>query len=283
MNREKHSWMYDLLFLLVFALAGYLRLTGVGWGLGEHQHPDENTFSSVLYFMNAHKCVNPKLPVEVCPPSQQRWMNVADYFNSKKSTLNPYNIGFGSFVYGDLPMIASRIVMDLTGETNARIFGRQASALADLIAIFLLYLAVSNLYNRRVALLASLFSALAVMQIQQSHFFTIDLFVNAFEMLAIYFAVKILDATYSTDDGQDISVETRQAAVLEDESSQVAGDEVPGPDYQINMGQYARQIIKSPLFLFSVGFGAVYAMALASKLNIFPLALLLPGAFAVRY
>jgi hypothetical protein len=51
---------------------------------------------------------------------------------------------------------------------------------------------VSRLYDRRVALLASLFSALTVMQIQQSHFFTTDLFVNPFAFLAIYFAVEIM-------------------------------------------------------------------------------------------
>ena len=32
MNREKYSWIYDVFFLLVLVLAGYLRLTGVDWG-----------------------------------------------------------------------------------------------------------------------------------------------------------------------------------------------------------------------------------------------------------
>ena len=198
-SREKYLWIYDVLFLLVFALAGYLRLTGVNWGEAQHQHPDENTFSNVLYSMQARKCADPAIPVSVCPPDQKRWLSLSDYFNSQTSTLNPYNIGFGSFVYGDLPMVVVRVAADLTEQTDFRVFGRQASAFADLLAILFLYLIVSNLYNRRIALLASLFSALTVMQIQQSHFFTIDLFVNTFSLLAAYFAVKIIDTRYSRD------------------------------------------------------------------------------------
>src|SRR5215211_808583 len=210
MNREKYPWIYDVLFLLVFALAGYLRLTGVDWGEAQHQHPDENTFSNVLYSMQAKECADPAIPVSACPPDQKRWLSLGDYFDSKTSTLNPYNIGFGSFVYGDLPMILIRVAADFTEQTDARLFGRQMSALADLLAIFFLYLIVSNLYNRRVALLAALFSTLTVMQIQQSHFFTIDLFVNTFSLLAIYFAVKIIKARYSRADIGEARVENRE-------------------------------------------------------------------------
>jgi len=293
-SREKHPWIYDLLFLLVFALAGYLRLTGVNWGEAQHQHPDENTFASVLYLMQAQKCATPDIPVIACPPEQKRWLNIIDYFNSKKSTLNPYNIGFGSFVYGDLPMVAIRIAADITNQLDPRIFGRQASALADLFAIFFLYLIVSNLYNRRVALLASLFSALAVMQIQQSHFFTIDLFVNMFAMLATYFAVKILDARYdlrySEEDIREEELETHELAktdeiALEDfnDGDRISNNELPIIAERPFGTNYVLDIFRSPLFLLSIAFGVAYAMALSSKLNIYPLAILLPGAFAVRY
>ena len=42
----------------------------------------------------------------------------------------------------------------------------------------------SRLYDRRVALLAASFSALAVLQIQQSHFFTVDTVANLFILLS---------------------------------------------------------------------------------------------------
>ena len=245
MNREKHPWVYDILFLLVFLLAGYLRLTGVNWGEGQHQHPDENHFSSVLESLRAHKCTDETISVDACPDDQKRWLSLWDYLDSDTSTLNQYNRGFASYVYGNLPMTIVRVAAESTSQTNLKIFARQFSALADLFAIFFLYLVVSRLYGRKVGLLASLFSALTVMQIQQSHFFTVDLFVNTFELLAIYFAVDIAN---------------RQSKSVNRKS-----------------------FVSHPLFLLSLGFGFAFGMALASKVNIYPLAVLLPGAFALRY
>jgi len=268
MDREKYSWLYDVLFLLVLVLAGYLRLSGVNWGEGQGQHPDENTFSGVLHSLRAHKCMDVLIPVDACPIEQQRWLSIGDYFNSKTSTLNPYNRGYGSYVYGDLPMTAIRVVAEATEQTDLRIFGRQASAFADLLAVVFLYFIVTRLYNRRVALLASLFSSLAVMQIQQSHFFTTDLFVNPFAFLAIYFAVAIAG-------NRDQRLETGDSPNETTDESQFT---TPG-------GQFPnlRSLISNPLFLLSIGFGVAYGMALASKVNIYPLAILLPAAFVVRY
>jgi hypothetical protein len=182
MTREKHSWIYDVLFLLVFVLAGYLRLTGVNWGEGQHQHPDENFLTGVLGSLRAHTCVDESIPVDLCPPEQQRWMTLGEYFDSETSALNPYNRGYAFFVYGNLPMTLVRVTAEVTEQFDVKTLGRQFSALADLFTIFFLYLLVSRMYGRKVGLLASLFSSLTVMQIQQSHFFTTDLFVNAFRI-----------------------------------------------------------------------------------------------------
>ena len=292
MNREKHSWLYDVLFLLVFVLAGYLRLTGINWGEGAGQHPDENAFSSWLSALQAHKCLDPNIPVEACPPDQRRWLSLGDYFNSQTSTLNPYNRGFGSFVYGDLHIVSVRIAVELLNPDDPKVLGRQASAIADLFAIFFLYLVVSRLYNQRVALLASLFSALAVTQIQQSHFFTSDLYVNTFEMLAIYFAVAILDAKYSrrkekeTESLSEPVVETSEPSEAPENVSPETSQASPGVTTHLRGNDYRSLIlgtIREPLFLLSIGFGVAYGLAMASKLNIYPLAILLPAAFILRY
>jgi hypothetical protein len=110
------------------------------------------------------------------------------------------------------------------------------------------------LYGRKVGY-SNRFSALAVMQIQQSHFFTVDNPANFFTFLAIFFAVLI-----ATNDAQ------LHAARNEDEA--------------------ASKKIRStgdPLLWYAVGFGISLGMAVASKLNAAPLALLLPAAFAVRH
>ncbi len=121
------------------------------------------------------------------------------------------------------------------------------------------------------------------MQIQQSHFFTMDLFVNAFALLAIYFAVKILDARYSENGIRESTIETPESETVEGELSEIPEYESPITNNRFRITNYALSFIRNPLFLLSIGFGVAYGMALASKLNIYPLAILLPGAFAVRY
>ena len=236
MGDSDRRWRYRLLLLVVLALAAHLRLAGAGWGDLQHQHPDENHFVSVLGSIRAKLCVDPAAGVDACAPEDRRWLGPAEYLDTPTSPLNPYNRGFSFYVYGNLPMTLMRVVVDATDQPDIRLFGRRASATADLLAIGFLYLIAVRLYGPRVGVLATLLSALTVMQIQQSHFLTVDLFVNAFAMAALYSAVII--AT----------------------SVSVARRDVP----------------------LSVVFGAAYGMALASKLSIFPLALLLPAAFLLR-
>ena len=266
-KNENHVWFYDLLFVLVLLLAGYLRLAGAGWGEGYHQHPDELFLSGVLGSLQAHICNDALIPVEACPPDQRRWLSPREYFDTEKSTLNPYNRGNGFFVYGNLPMTLVRYAIELTHNEDigkSKFFARQTSALADLLTIFLLYLIVSNLYGRRIGLFASAFSSLAVMQIQQSHFFTTDLFANLFMFLAIMFAVGIVE---QKAEGRGQKTES--------------GDQKAEEKTQIPYS--AIHIFSTPLFWLSIGFGFALGMAMASKINAAALALMLPGTFLVRY
>jgi len=268
-QREKYSWIYDVLLIVVLAAATFLRVSGVDWGELQHQHPDELFLTGVVANLRAHVCEDPITPIDVCPLEQQRWLGSGEYFNTETSTLNPHNRGFGFFVYGTLPLFIIRYTAEILGQTDygaLKLLGRQFSALADLGTIFLLYLIVARLYNRRTALLAAAFSAFAVMQIQQSHFFTTDMFVNLFAFLAIYFAVGIIT--------RKSGGENRELDDDEDDS------QLPNPEYRIS--NIISHLAKDRFFLLSLAFGFSFGLALASKVNIFPLALLLPGAFAVR-
>ena len=264
---EKRSWLYDLLFILVLLMAGYLRLAGFNWGEGYHQHPDELFLTGVVNNLRAQACDDPLIPVDSCPEDQKHWLSIGEYFDTDTSTLSPYNRGNAFFVYGNLPMNLIRLSMELTGNDdfgNSKFFARQVSALADLLTIFLLYLIVSSLYGRKVGLLAATFSSLTVMQIQQSHFFTTDLFTNLFMFLALAFTVKIVDY-------RELGIGSRES----DDSR------LSIPD-SCNTHSISA-IIRSPLFLLSIGFGVSLGMAMASKINAAALAIALPGAFAVRY
>ena len=264
---EKRSWLYDLLFILVLLMAGYLRLAGFNWGEGYHQHPDELFLTGVVNNLRAQACDDPLIPVDSCPDGEKHWLSLGEYFDTAASTLNPYNRGNAFFVYGDLPMTLIRYGMELTGNEdfgNSKYFARQVSALADLFTIFLLYLIVSGLYGRKVGLFAAAFSSLTVMQIQQSHFFTTDLFANLFMFLALAFAVKI--------------VEYRESRIGNWESDD---SRLSTPDSRNTHSIF--RIIRNPLLLLSIGFGLALGLAMASKINAAALALALPGAFAVLY
>src|SRR5688572_4868123 len=252
---EKRAWLYDVLFICVLLIAGYLRLTGVNWGEGYHQHPDELFLSGVLDNLCAQACDDPAIPVDACPQEQRHWMGPLEYFDTAKSTLNPYNRGHAFFVYGNLPMTMTRYAIEMTDNDDigrSKFFARQFSALADLFTIFILYMMVSNLYGRRVGLFAAVFSTLAVMQIQQSHFFTTDLFKNMFMFLALLFASAITTA-------RDLEEDPAAAPRL------------------------TWRLLRQPVILYSMGFGLALGMAMASKLDAYALAFVLPAAFVVRY
>ena len=257
---EKRAWLYDVLFILVLLLAGYLRLAGSGWGEGYHQHPDELFLSGVLGNLRAQSCENPLIPVDSCPEDQKHWMSIGEYFDTATSTLNPYNRGYSFFVYGTFPLALIRVTAEAIGADglgNLKFLARQMSALADLLTLFVLYLIVSGLYGRRVGLFAAAFSALTVMQIQQSHFFTTDLFTNLFMFLAILFAVEIVN---QGNRNQELGIR----------------DDQPSP-------LMPNRLIANPLLWLSIGFGFMLGLAMASKINAAALALMLPGAFVVRH
>ena len=244
---NKRLWLYDVLLIGVLLVAAYFRFTGSAWGDLQYQHPDELFLTSVTYNIS---------PVH----------SLAEYFNTASSTLNPNNTGAAFYVYGTLPIFIVRGLADLTHQIgNLQLFGRQMSALFDLATVALLYFVAKRLYGPRVGILAAMFSALAVMQIQQSHFYTTDNFATFFMLLATYFAVEILVC------------ENRPAAAVADETG------VTKSPLSARLGAYFSRFFADRLFWFSAAFGLALGMAVASKLNAFPLAILLPGALAVRY
>ncbi|MCA9924234.1 MAG: glycosyltransferase family 39 protein, partial [Anaerolineales bacterium] len=68
--------------------------------------------------------------------------------------------------------------------------GRFLSGLLDMASVLFVFLIGRRLYDRRVGLLAALFHAIAVMPIQQSHFFTMDNWAAGLTTMTIYAAVR---------------------------------------------------------------------------------------------
>jgi len=182
MSDNKNSFLYrlliGLLLILVLGIGSALRISGIDWDEEQHLHPDERFLTMVESSLE---------PVQ----------SVAEYFDTGSSTLNPHNRGHGFYVYGTLPIFIVRYIAEWYGQSgygNVYLVGRLLSTIADVLTVFVVFLVGSRLYNHRVGLIAAAFSACAVLQIQQSHFFTVDTFITFFTLLTFYFAVKIVTA-----------------------------------------------------------------------------------------
>ncbi len=176
--QDKRNYWQDLalaiLFLVAVAAAVYFRSVGLNWDENQHLHPDERFLTMV--------------ETGIAPVK-----SLGEFFDSARSSLNPVNRGYGFFVYGTLPIFVVRYVgeaLEQTDYNQITLVGRQLSALADLGALLFLFVMARRLYGDRVAVLAALLSAAAVLPIQQSHFFTVDTFANFFVVAAFYFILR---------------------------------------------------------------------------------------------
>ncbi len=293
--KRSFAWLLDLLLIPILAAAAFLRFSGSDWGDLQHQHPDESFFVSVAYDISplgstadeigaAPNSVNQPWRLAY-PEAYHDCTEWGGYFDTACSPLNPHNRGHSFYVYGDLPVMLVRGTMDLINRTIAtlstkqlfgrdlsevlhpiidvKLLGRQISAIFDLGTITLLYFIVKRIYKRCVALLAATFSALAVMQIQQSHFYTTDNFTVFFMFLAIFFAVELAFGA--------------KPRLLPDQQDE--------PEFSNPWSRFvyrALRFIKQRDFVFSLLFGMAFGMAVASKLNAVPMAVVLPLAFFVR-
>jgi len=179
--------MKKFFLLLIFLLAIFFRFNYLNWDENFHLHPDERFLTMVVQAM--------KLP-----------QNFEEYFNQKKSLLNPLNIGFNFYVYGTFPLVLTKYLAVNFGMDNYNeitILGRFLSALVDFLTVILVYKTTKLLLKKfknvssslfyAIPLLAVFFYAISVYPIQSAHFFTTDTFLNFFMFGSFYFILKNLD------------------------------------------------------------------------------------------
>ena len=239
------------LVLAAAILAGLIfRFAWVNWNSDAQLHPDEYGLTNTLTVLYMPQSLD-------------------EYFNTRLSPISPYHkydidgqpTASGPdnrMRWGQWPMILIRTAAEMTGNTGygeLRILGRRLSALADSLAVLLLYFTGRRLYGHRVGLLGAAFSSLAVMQIQQSHFMTVDNFGTLFSMAALYCCVRI---------AQHPAAARPTSAVAEGESP-------------VKTQPYHPVWAIAGWFIF---FGVSFGMAMACRVNLLPLAgMLLPAAF----
>lgn len=168
-----------LLFIIIILIAIFFRFLNINWDEGHNLHPDERFLNMVNYDSTFPKS----------------W---AEYFNQKTSKLNPRNINFTFFVYGNFPLILNKFLAVKLKSNNdfgkMALQGRTLAASLDVIVVIILFLFCLELeneyhFNKKIKYLASFFYAISVIPIQLSHFFTTDIFFHGFTFLSLYFAL----------------------------------------------------------------------------------------------
>jgi hypothetical protein len=189
------AWLplaFEILLVGLVVVGILFRFNWVNWNQNTDLHPDEYGLTGTLSRLSIPK-------------------TLGDYFNTRLSPISPYQKydinGLPAeqgpdnrMRWGQWPIILIRLTAELTNNTGyieMRLLGRQLSALCDVLALFVIYLIGSRLYSHRAGLLAAALSALAPMQIQQSHFMTADNFAVLFVALAMYCAVRVITPLHS--------------------------------------------------------------------------------------
>ena len=193
--RRRLGWAglaLEVLLLALIAAGIYFRFSWTNWSEGANLHPDEYGLTNTLTQL--------RIPA-----------TLGEYFNTRISPLSPYQkyaldgtpidpspqypVPDNRMRWGQWPLIIIRFAAEQSGNTGydeLRLMGRRLSALADTLALGVIFLIGAALFGRRVGLMAAALSALAVMQIQQSHFMTADNFAVLFTMLTLYCAVRVV-------------------------------------------------------------------------------------------
>lgn len=239
-SRNQKQLLTDVLLIIILLVGAYFRFVGLDWGEGQNLHPDELFLTNVISVLQ---------PVD----------DLGAFFDTQTSTLNPHNVGHGFFVYGTLPLFLTRYAGEWLGQVGygeLQLVGRYLSASVDVLVVLLVYLIAARVYDRRVGLAAAAFSAFTVLQIQLSHYFTVDTFTGLFTFLAIYFAVRVAYPRPRP------GVET----------------ETQGEEDDAAQGAHPRTFD----WLHFVLFGVALGMATASKISAAPLAFMLPAAVVLR-
>ncbi len=277
-NEKRKHLIFDILLVYVLLVGVYFRIVGIDWGEYQYLHPDER------FLVWVGSDIQPiGTPDEEMgrPPSAEQipWRGAypevykdcetwGGYFDASCSPLNPNNRGHGFYVYGTFPMFITRYAVEWisgrSGFDEMTNVGRSLSALADVLVIWLVYAIASRLYDRRVGLLAAAFSAVTVLQIQLSHYFAPDTFLNLFTYLAIYFAVRVARQSW---------------AEREEQGSDGASEE--NGEFEHSFTSRAQRFARHPYFYLSIAFGLSLGSAVASKLNAYPVTFMLPAAFAL--
>ncbi len=191
------TWPFWLL-VLILAVGLGLRLYGTDWDSGRGFHPDERDIymrSGCMYDLLT------EVPgYENCgyvrdqPDAEPRFPGIGTLLDAERSPLNPHWFPLGSILI--YVMVGFRFVVERFTDISAlemRFVGRPLSALADAGTIFLIYVLGRRMFGRGAGLLAAALTALAVIHIQNSHFYRPETFSVLFTLGSFWAMLRMVE------------------------------------------------------------------------------------------
>jgi len=183
---------------LIIVVGLGLRLNGVNWDSGYGFHPDERDIymrSGCMFdlltdspghaqcgYLNDQPEAEPGLP------------GFGTLLDPDRSPLNPHWFPLGSILI--YVLLVFRSVIELFTDLDAldmRYVGRTLSALADVGSIFLVFVLGRRMYGNGVGVLAAAFTALAVIHIQNSHFYRPETFSVLFTLASFWAMLRMVE------------------------------------------------------------------------------------------
>jgi len=182
---------YHVALLGILAVGLFLRAYGLNWDQGLYLHPDER-FIAIVSSSRVD-----------FPPRD----DLGSVFDPESSPLNPRRNDPAtgqplSFAYGSLPVYVQSVaawlvnfVTDTDYQSYPHIYkvGRVLNVALDTLTIGLVYLLGRRLFRRSAGLIGAALYALAVLPIQLSHFFTVDIWLTFFVTASLYLSIRYLD------------------------------------------------------------------------------------------
>ena len=191
------SWPF-LLLVLILALALGLRLHGVDWDQGNGFHPDERDIymrSGCMYDLLTEAPGHRDCGyVSGEPDAESGLAGIGTLLDADRSPLNPHWFPLGSILI--YVMVFFRSIAELFTDMSAldmRFVGRPLSALADVGSVFMVFVLGRRLYGQGVGLLAAGLTALAVIHVQNSHFYRPETFTVFFTLASFWAMLRMVD------------------------------------------------------------------------------------------
>ena len=192
------KWALKALPFLIALLALGLRLQGIDWDGGSFYHPDERSiylraeqmFDTLTDAPGWEANANRDFPLDT--PGIPSF---GTFFDKDASPLNPHWFPLGTIIIYILVAVRGllELFMDQVRLQDLASAGRTIAALVDSGSVLLMYFLGRRLYSRSTGLLASALTALAVINIQLTHFYRPESFVILLTLASFWWMLNVLE------------------------------------------------------------------------------------------